>query len=297
MVGIEVNTIQGVIMTIAIGMKVGDAVVMGTDSATTMTTADGHAVNSYFTGEKMINLVCGLPIGLATYGLGGMSGRSVIRLARDLRAQMGAAGSPLHVDPHRYTMEEVAIKVRQFFFTERYEVAHAEDATASLMGFIIGGYSAGETSPEIWEVQMQGATCGPPMCTVPRDQANGLTFQGQGEALTRLIGGWNHDAVNRLAGMGLPSDQAITTLQTVAPLWHEAMPVQDAIDLVRYLVDVVCGYVRFSPGALTVAPPVDLAAITLHEGFRWVSRKHYYTPGLNPPDKYSSPVHPPMEAP
>ncbi len=159
-------------MTIAIGLKVGDAVVMGTDSATTMMSADGQAVNSYFTGEKMINLVYGLPIGLATYGLGGMSGRSVIRHARDLRAQMGAAGSPLHIDPHRYTMEEVATKVRHFFFTERYEAAYGAEATASLMGFIIGGYSASETSPEIWEVQMQGATCGPPICTVPKDQLN-----------------------------------------------------------------------------------------------------------------------------
>lgn len=60
------------------------------------------------------------------------------------------------------------------------------------------------------------------------------------------------------------------------------MPIQDGIDLVRYLVEVTTGFVRFMPEPTTVAPPVDLAAITLHEGFRWVSRKHYYSTELNP---------------
>jgi len=65
------------------------------------------------------------------------------------------------------------------------------------------------------------------------------------------------------------------------------MPVQEAIDVVRYLADVVVGYVRFTPGALMVAPPIDLAAITAHDGFRWVARKRWYDPRLNP----SSPAH------
>lgn len=52
---------------------------------------------------------------------------------------------------------------------------------------------------------------------------------------------------------------------------------------------MVCGYIRYAPGPLTVAPPIDLAAITVHEGFRWVARKHYYAPEYNPPEKYSNP--------
>lgn len=60
------------------------------------------------------------------------------------------------------------------------------------------------------------------------------------------------------------------------------MPIQDGIDLVRYLTEVTTGFVRFSAEPTTVAPPIDLAAITMHEGFRWVSRKHYYPTELNP---------------
>ncbi|MFL5540780.1 MAG: hypothetical protein ACJ8J0_17440, partial [Longimicrobiaceae bacterium] len=55
-------------------------------------------------------------------------------------------------------------------------------------------------------------------------------------------------------------------------------PIQDAIDLVRYLAEVVAGYVRFAPGALTVAPPIDVAVITVHDGFQWVARKQWFNP-------------------
>jgi len=74
---------------------------------------------------------------------------------------------------------------------------------------------------------------------------------------------------------------ALDVLRSPANLAHPAMPIQDAVDLVHYLVEVTCGFVRFTVGAPTVEPPIDLAAITLHEGFKWVRRKHYYDPELN----------------
>jgi hypothetical protein len=63
-----------------------------------------------------------------------------------------------------------------------------------------------------------------------------------------------------------------------------AMPVQDAIDLARFMVETTIGYVRF--GVMrqpkTVGGPVEIAAITKHEGFRWVQRRHFYPESLNP---------------
>jgi len=61
------------------------------------------------------------------------------------------------------------------------------------------------------------------------------------------------------------------------------MPIQDAIDLVEYLIEVTVGFVRFAPGNATVAKPIDVAAITPHEGFKWVRRKHYFNSDLNVP--------------
>jgi hypothetical protein len=54
------------------------------------------------------------------------------------------------------------------------------------------------------------------------------------------------------------------------------MPIQDAIDLARYLIELTIGFVRFSSGAPTVGGSVEIAAITKHEGFRWVQRTRHY---------------------
>ena len=56
-------------MTIAVAVKVGDGVVLGADSASTLS-SNGGVVNVYFNAEKIINLVKGLPLGMVVYGLG-----------------------------------------------------------------------------------------------------------------------------------------------------------------------------------------------------------------------------------
>jgi hypothetical protein len=70
-----------------------------------------------------------------------------------------------------------------------------------------------------------------------------------------------------------------STYQTVI---LAAAPIQDAIDLARYLVDTTKGFIRFSVNrAKTVGGPVEIAAITKHEGFKWVQRKHFYSAEYN----------------
>jgi hypothetical protein len=72
-------------------------------------------------------------------------------------------------------------------------------------------------------------------------------------------------------------DQTAALLQKITPDFYEtlvmpAMPVQDAIDLARYLVETTIGFMRFSIArAKTVGGPIEVAAITKHEGFKWVA--------------------------
>jgi len=40
-------------------------------------------------------------------------------------------------------------------------------------------------------------------------------------------------------------------------------------------------FTRFLPGAKIIGGPIEIAAITKHEGFKWISRKHYYDKSLN----------------
>ncbi len=86
---------------------------------------------------------------------------------------------------------------------------------------------------------------------------------------------------------GIPNERLFELVEVIKthanmPLAVDAMPVQDAIDLAQFLVELAINASRFWPGVQTIGGPVEIAAITKHEGFKWVKRKHYYTPNLNP---------------
>jgi 20S proteasome alpha/beta subunit len=92
-------------MTISIALKVGDGVVLGADSASTMVAAGGIA-NVYFNAEKVFNLVKGLPIGVVIAGLGGLSGRSITSLSRDLRVRIASSSKKdWRLDKRDYSIE------------------------------------------------------------------------------------------------------------------------------------------------------------------------------------------------
>ena len=277
-------------MTIALALKVGDGLVFGADSAVTVTGPAG--TNVYTNAEKVFNLVKGLPIGGVTYGLGGLQNRSISSVIKDLRAQLSDPASPHALRPDAYTMAEVAEQVRRFLYEERYTHEHPPqptdgEVTPALpeLGVLIGGYAPGAESPELWEVAVAAdGTCAAPRCVASEQKAS-LQAGGETEAVMRLLTGWSPRILAGMIDSGLDPNVArqFLTSQPERQLFSPAMPLQDAIELVEYLVRVTAGFVRFAPGHTTVAEPIDLAAITRHEKFRWVRRKHYFTSALNPP--------------
>ena len=62
-------------MTIAIALQLGDGVVLGADSASTMMTQSGVG-NIYLNADKVFNFVKRLPIGAVIAGLGELAGRT-----------------------------------------------------------------------------------------------------------------------------------------------------------------------------------------------------------------------------
>jgi hypothetical protein len=297
-------------VTIAICLKVGDGVVLGTDSAASLIGENDRYFNVYNNAEKTINLVKGLPIGLMTYGLGGLAGLSIGSLARDLRQRLSGE-DPLHpewaIDPSAYTVEKVAQRVRDFFYDELYVSefgnpnAQGSDAADGewdgeggapgtevpefpALGFVVAGLSAGSYYSEVWTVSVESdGRCTGPEQKFSQGESGVVDFWGMPEALYRLVYGWSHEAHLRLVDAGITPVVADQLLVSRTELAHTGMPLQDAIDLVKYLADVTVGYVRFKQGVPSVAPPVDIAVVTRHQGFKWVARKHYFARDLNPP--------------
>ena len=89
---------------------------------------------------------------------------------------------------------------------------------------------------------------------------------------------------------GLSAERAADARAKLAPelyelLFLEAMPIHDAVDLARFLVQTTIGFVKFSVSRpKTVGGPIEIAAITKHEGFKWIERRHFFPPEHNASD-------------
>lgn len=261
-------------MTIIVSVKINDGIVMAADSAGTM--GKGQV---YLHANKIANLCAGLPIGAMSTGAGGIGSESVETLLKDLRrrfAGQDAMHQDWRLDPTNYTIEQVAGRLRAFLFEEK-AAACPEPTTVQVR---ICGYSAGRPLAEVWEVSMTGQACPSPR-RIMDETSFGVMWDGQYEALNRLILGLGFDIGEALVKHGLPAEEAgLLQAKLVGDLYVTlsvpAMPIQDAIDLARFLVETTIGFVRFAVYLpKSVGGAIEIAAITKHEGFRWVQRKGF----------------------
>jgi hypothetical protein len=282
-------------MTIAVALKVHDGLVLAANSASTLMGRDpaggaSGVINVYNTANKIFNLKKGLPIGAVTWGSGSIGPASISTLAKDLREELGSSRSSYELDPDSYTVLEVARKVRQFMYEERYVPEFDSASYQPPLSFLVGGYSSGEHLAEAYHVEVQeGGTCPEPqLVSGPADADAQVFWEGQPEAINRLLAGYSKGLPEVLSkDLGVPDAQIGPAMDLIehrlsTPLVHAAMPIQDVIDLAEFLVNLTIGYSRFSPGASTVGGPIEIATITKHEQFKWVRRKHYFSDKFNP---------------
>jgi hypothetical protein len=269
-------------MSIIVSVKINDGIVLAADSATSF--AIGQI---YEHANKIVNLVKGLPIGVMTCGAGGIGNASTATLLKDLRQRLAGedeAHSDWKLNPAKYTMEFVNSRVQEFF-NEKVKEA---DFTSFLL-LRICGYSSGRPLPEVWQVAfLDQEERLDPCCIQPEDNF-GARWNGENEALDRMILGMGTIPEAGVKALGMTVEQAAEAHNMLLPHIYEnlilpAAPVQDAIDLARFMVETTKGFIRFSiTRPKTVGGPIEIAAITKHEGFKWVQRKHFFSSEFNKP--------------
>jgi len=267
-------------MTVIVSIKINDGVVMASDSASSF--GNGQI---YLHADKIVNLHKGMPIGAMVTGNGQIGNESITTLLKDLRSRLDGTGYPSwKLNPKSYTLKAVAGRVRQFLYEEKVISVTAE----AWMRIRIAGYSAGRPLSEVWEVFIRGKECDEPM-QIQGENDFGPRWDGEYEPLNRLILGQASGLLDALTEGGIPKEQIKDICDKITPkcgqlLSLPAMPIQDAIDLARFFVETTIGFEKFSvlKQPKTVGGAVEIAAITKHEGFRWVQRKHFYQTSLNP---------------
>lgn len=279
-------------MTFAVALKVNDGLVLAADSAATLHDADGNVAYVWDNANKIVNLLKGAPIGFVSWGAGGIGSAGLETLLKDLRRRF-AGLDPDHadwkIDRLNYSVLDVAERVRTFLYDELYSAAYPPGTSQNPMGSIVAGYSSGHMMAEQYEISIQeDGTCPPPKEVCPQEQTPNVVWGGQSEAIQRLLFGFDPDMARVLRDkFGVPPDQVDGAIQVMLselyrPIVAAPMPIKDAIDLAEFLVDLTIRYSHFSPYAATVGGPMEVAAITKHEGFKWIRRKYYYRRELNP---------------
>jgi hypothetical protein len=281
---------KGAPLTVCVSVKVHDCVVFAADSASSLVGQFGNGeqavFNVYQHGNKVFNLYKGKPIAAMTCGMAHMGDASIATLAKDFRRAItkGIGGEPINADD--YTIKEVAERAHDFFATKYGEI---DPAPAGVHGFEfwVGGYGSKWDGAEIWKVIIRNGEVLPLELVVGQATPSYVAWGGQPKPIVRLILGYDDELGEVLEAAGLAPeavdpvlDQVRQRLQT--PLVEPAMPVGDAIALADFLVDVTKRYFAFLPGADLVGGATDIATVTKHEGFKWIRRKHYYSPDLNP---------------
>jgi hypothetical protein len=279
-------------MTVAVVVKVNDGIVMASDSATTIGTPGPEpgsllVQNIYNHGTKIFKLHKKLPLGAITWGLGSMDDSSLKVLAKDFRRDLMEGKTPL--DVNSYTVQDVAERFKAFMYEDRYAKIYGQAPNKPEMGFKIAGYGANRQRGEVWNLRFGNAGCIGPVLEIPEDEP-GIAVEGTPSPVRRLIMGYDPEEVEvALRKLGTPADQIATCLDCLAKcapvlnrrFVYPAMPIQDAIDLAVFLEQTTAQSTRFSQAFDTVGGPVEVAALTKYEDFKWVRRKHYYDPALN----------------
>lgn len=281
-------------MTVAVAVTVHDGVMLAADSAGAIptVTATGEVQGIaylYNTANKLLNVYKGLPIAMVSWGAGAIGHRSMSTLFKDLRRRLMGRDSPHEdwaLEQSDYALKGVAERAREFIFEEIFRPVYSETGGEWFLGILIAGYSANEDLAELSQLSIHNGECVGPE-PVNQKGEPGIIWRGDGDAIHRLVLGFGARINAVFQELGMQDSEIQHAIQKArqilgAPLVPAAMPIQDAIDLAAFLAETEAGFSRFTPGAQTVGGPIEIAAITKHEGFKWIKRKFFFDAKYNP---------------
>lgn len=264
-------------MTIAIAIKINNGLVLATDSAAVIGEVEENQTrvhHTYYNADKLFNLKKGESIGCLTWGAGSIGGISISTLTKDFRDEIK--------DMDKINVKEIAEKFSDFLKKFLKEKDDKVD-----VGFLIAGYSNDNGhKPEMYNIEIEKGNISK-MRPFATEDTFSISWLGGEDYLSRLIIGVDPRIEAMLTQEGFTDEETAKEIFEVykrnfaIPVGTSEMPIQDAIDLARFLVYVSENLSMFSPGPQAVGGPIDIAVITKHEGFKWIQRKHYYTQELN----------------
>ncbi len=252
-------------MTVAISFNLSDGVILGVDSAVTVTAGDNH-VKIWENAEKLFQLGA-KPIGAAIYGLAGFGDRSIGSYLREFELS-----NPRNVLTVENELADVVEQLR-LFLNEKYQAIivpaiqaagrdfeqELQAGTVPAVGVVVGGYSSGQYLPEVWQIVIPYHTN--PNSSLQRFARGntGVSWYSMYEPIVRYINGYDANLVEELKayvrGMLARDFTAVETAEMDAIIGKyqykvsfASMPIAQGIEYVKFLVDLAINHYHFSSG-------------------------------------------------
>lgn len=258
-------------MTTVISFKVPEGIVLSADSA--MTVHREHHGDNRYDGYHKLSVLCGLPAGTAMWGRGTIDRRSVPSLVSEFTV------TKVQQEPkENWTPQRLATELYEFL-SER-DQSSAGAATQAPLHMLVAGYAPGSFHGEVWRFALPGQ---PPRVQADRENLS-IAWFGVTEAIQTLWWGHSPRLGQILRDEGVDGEviqRVMARLRKDAAWGPErldfTMPLQNAVDLVAFLMAVEIAHERYRPGLARSAPPIDLLVVR-PEGAQWVRHKEIIAP-------------------
>jgi hypothetical protein len=263
-------------VTIIVAFKASDGVILGADGASLVPVRqeDGttRIIHIFETATKIFQ-IGDKPVGVAFWGSGSIGTRTL----NSLVAQFNRTKLP-ELQPHECTVSTLAEGLFVFlseFHKQTFGPLREDepDARDTIVGALLCGYSPDKYFGEGFEF---GVPFRKPEQVWDSPSDMHPVWRGQIEPLARLISGYAPQLLEDILPMLTEKlgekgvDKFVGQYQPLAVFG--AMPLQEALELVRWMLRTTIGYFRFAAGARLCGGEIDTALITPF-GYEWKDHK------------------------
>ena len=272
-------------MSIVIVVKVSEGLVLGADSAATLTgkirgpgdTVFDGVLQTFYNAKKLMQ-IGDFPIGVLNWGHAFIGSRTLESHIRQWEHNEHWRSREEYLKHHEGPF---GVKDCTEGLLKHLTAVYAEELKdmkeKPQIGVIVAGYSQRDFFPEVWRFVI-------PVDSEVHNQRPdkggkpdfGASWFGVTEPIVRLHFGCD-DRVPHLISerFSISEDEVRDTLRQLQyPIAFDPMPLQDAIDYAGYMLNVAIGRYRFVLGPELCGGEIEIAVITQNE-FRWVSQKSW----------------------
>lgn len=279
-------------LTIAACHVSPEGVVLGADSTTTITNGDSTFSCHFDHAQKLFQVGNdGATVGLVTWGLGSIGGKSHRSLVNDLAMnrqkhdlstiakmaeKLGQSVGQLYQTSYRTQLEAYRRTIEAFEARRAPAEADLELAQRAVDlrgGYCIAGRGEADSECSAYTIEWSAENASPHIEEVPKEQP---IFWGMPAFAERLIYGADSQlaAVLLKSGKWSGTDEELFDLLASRQLIHpDLLPLREAVDWIHTVIQTTIKAIKFAKQPHFCGGPIEIAVVTSDRPFRWVLHK------------------------